>query len=78
MQGLECSLFYPEVLQVDDVMWCCRAPMVDPQVKIYGLTYDVNTGGLHEVYRDEGRPAGAAKAAKKGGGAKASDLHKEQ
>lgn len=52
--------------------------MVDPHVKIYGLTYDVNTGNLHEVYRDEGRPAGAAKTANKVGGSKASDLLKEQ
>ena len=52
--------------------------MVDPHVKLYGLTYDVNTGDLHEVYRDEGRPAAGAKAAKKGGSGRASDLHKEQ
>ena len=52
--------------------------MVDPHVKLYGLTYDVNTGDLTEVYRDEGRPAAGGMAAKKGGGGKASDLLKEQ
>ena len=52
--------------------------MVDPHVKLYGLTYDVNTGDLSEIYRDLGLPA---KGIKKGNGkANVNDnlLQKEQ